>query len=686
METKIIDFEQKRLEAEKRKSEAQQKNSEGLPGSSEAAPKSSEATLKINEAALKNSEAVPKNSKAELKKLEEEIRKSEEEELKEEEKKKAARAMKKRERRKRRRKVRRGILGFLLALILAGAVYSFFPFKMNEPESAEYNRALLTAKIVYRSLYGTVQFPEGTCYIDGAVPIVFSRGLKIRGTNGGMTVNDTDNAAMDTGTILLNTGYTHDNDASEEAAGIWERLKSGFFVLFASKNVTISDVTLDYMSYMSVVGTIAEKGFGSVTLQLDEKTDGSGRHRAITGHEVVMAVNEYNADGRIFTDQYLTNVKTTYDPKAENGQYTINGVDVRHSEIGDEMVVRFTQDRSMPPIFLYNASGTVIENVRVLSSPHMLITANFGDSLTVRGLHVESDCKEEQRWGSSCDGLHLSNMTGHITLEDSTFIGMGDDPFNYNSLALLGRVQVDGTLLISDPNSMEPIPAMYVKKGDVLRLYSRGSEPLGELKAETVRKGVATIKAFKPVDESATWIEGEEAVHAFLKNLPEKGFYIANTRFLPSVEIRRNTVSDCRARAFLIRSTDVEVSDNDISNLALAGILVSYDLDYWHEMAPSRNVRIENNTFTNCCTEIATANFGVIAIKGGDDSSGGAIGWPVHENISVLNNTFKDCGAPAVFATGVKGFTYKGNVVTGQKNPTGSKSGDEELVIGKCVE
>lgn len=338
-------------------------------------------------------------------------------------------------------------------------------------------------------------------------------------------------------------------------------------------------------------------------------------------------------------------------------------------------MIRFAMDQTIPPFVIYGSKNTVIENVRVKASANMLVAGSFNDGLTIRGMHVESERKEEMRWAAASDCIHLSNMTGTITVEDCTFIGLGDDAFNYNSLAMAGKVsEEDGRLSIqiSDPSSGEPVSRMLVKKGDVLRLYTAAAEPLGEVKVEAVRKGVATVEASASVADFAV--------------LPEKGFFVQNTRFLPEIVIRNNTVADGRARAFLLRSENVSVTDNEVSNLALAGILVTYDLNYWHEMGPARNVCIENNTFVNCCTENSGSNFGVIAIKGGDDAAGAAIAYPVVRDVTVRNNTFTDCGAPAVYATGMRGLVYEENTVSGQKNPKGMPQWDKELLIGKCVE
>ena len=565
------------------------------------------------------------------------------------------------------RKAGRVVLGVIAALILSGALFSLLPFRMNDSSGAGYNRMLLSAKVQYHSLFGTVKLPEGAIYIDGAVPVILANWLTIDGNNA----------------AIINTGYTHEHDDEKEEAGIPERLRSGCFLILASRNVRIKDLTLVYMSYSNVVGTIVEKGNGRVTLQMDEAVFADGRHRALTGNETVMAVNEYDDTDRIFTDVYVKNAGTEVDP--ENARYTIDGVDVKHSEIGDQMVVRFSMDRSMSPFMLAFANGTVLENIRVLSTPNMLILGAFCDTLTMRGLHVESDCKEKFRWGSVSDGVHLANMKGLITLEDSTFIGMGDDVFNCNSLAMEGKRQEDEKLLLTDPSSKKPISRMYVKRGDVLRLYSTASEPLGEVTVASVKKGVVRVKAVKPQEEEGA-ATAEADILAFMEKLPDRGVYVENIRFRPEIEIRNNTVRDGRARAFLIRSGDVSVRDNHLSDLALAGILVTYDLNYWHEMGPSENVMIEDNEFLDCCTENSSSNFGVIAVKGSDDTSGAAIGYPVHKNIIIRNNSFTNCSAPAVFATGVKGLVYEENTVTGQKNPTGSKQGDEEIVRGKCVE
>ena len=101
------------------------------------------------------------------------------------------------------------------------------------------------------------------------------------------------------------------------------------------------------------------------------------------------------------------------------------------------------------------------------------------------------------------------------------------------------------------------------------------------------------------------------------------------------------------------------------------------DIVVWHEMSPVKNALIENCTFRKCGFVGNNEANAVISVKTSHDGSQQAE-QPIHSNITVRNNVFKDVRNKAIYMSSVDGFDIQNNDFDG-------KNFSETVVLKDCT-
>ncbi len=469
----------------------------------------------------------------------------------------------------------------------------------------------------------TYVFPKGTYYVDssaGTLKFGGKNNITLRGQNA----------------TIVNTSYDNTNKRYST--------NSGIIVASNCSNLTIEGLNFDYQDFTSVQGVIESKGSGSVTILLDEKFTNGTYKNALTGGEFVVSINQLTDTGTPVNEVVNT---SGYTATLSGNKYTISGVDngiINALTVGKTLVARFSIGTASLPTFSFTSvKGLTVTDVNVYSTAADTFYATGANSnFKFTRLNIAPKSDSPTYWSSNVDGIHVLGISGYIEIDDCTFKGMGDDSLNSHSRAgKITAVLGNSVTCVDGWNNSAALGSNWAKSGDVIRFY----------KSDWTLVGTATVTSFS----------NKTMRFDALPSGVDNTCYMQNTALMPKITIKNSEVDGTRARAFLIRSEDVTITDNTIKNTRLAGIIMAADITEWYEMGPSANVTVSGNTFENCAVSTYNSNYGVIAIKGCDDGGGEGFAAGVHKNITIENNTFNGSSASAIYASATDGLTIKGN-------------------------
>lgn len=476
----------------------------------------------------------------------------------------------------------------------------------------------------------TYVFPEGTYYVDSSAGTLGFGGK-------GMILSGKNNITLrGQNATIVNTSYDNTNKSYST--------NSGIIVASNCSNLTIEGLNFDYQDFTSVQGVIESKGSGSVTILLDEKFTNGTYKNALTGGEFVVSINQLTDTGTPVNEVVNT---SGYTATLSGNKYTISGVDngiINALTVGKTLVARFSIGTASLPTFSFTSvKGLTVTDVNVYSTAADTFYATGANSnFKFTRLNIAPKSDSPTYWSSNVDGIHVLGISGYIEIDDCTFKGMGDDSLNSHSRAgKITAVSGKSVTCVDGWDNSAALGSNWAKSGDVIRFY----------KSDWTLVGTATVTSFSNKTMS-------------FNSLPsgvDNTCFMQNTALMPKITIKNSEVDGTRARAFLIRSEDVTITDNTVKNTRLAGIIMAADITKWYEMGPSANVTISGNTFENCAVSTYNSNYGVVAIKGCDDGGGEGFAAGVHKNITIENNTFNGSSASAIYASATDGLTIKGN-------------------------
>lgn len=306
---------------------------------------------------------------------------------------------------------------------------------------------------------------------------------------------------------------------------------------------------------------------------------------------------------------------------------------IRHTIYATELLI-FTgcHKAEISDINVYSCPGIV---VRII--PHC-------SDFTFRRFNVILPEGSNRLMASNADGIHIKGMSGEFLMEDCRFEQLGDDALNVHSrFAIIKGLDLENNKLVAeDGYDKTPLFTEWASAGDIIEVYDK--------KTATV-KGELVVAAFDGENLSFKNLSGEIA----------EGDGLANLAYYPKVRIRRCTVKNTRARAFLLRSRDMIIEDCYTYGMALAAFLICPDIERWFEAGTSRNVFIRNNKIEKCAYNVSPSNVGAITVKSCDDVAITDHPSGVHKNIVIENNEFLGISAAAIYVSATDKVKVSGN-------------------------
>ncbi len=462
----------------------------------------------------------------------------------------------------------------------------------------------------------TVFFPAGTYEID--LPMTFTNKENIR--------------VVGEGAVILNTRAT--NTAASQPASDDSRIPSelrdatatsGMVWIEGCKNITFEGLTFRYACPTSLSGKITAT---TNTYADIEVTDGS----PITGDECVMAFNTFTSDG--IPDKALELYETFRIEKRSDTTLRIFGN--KFQNLPQNTCVCLRTSLSSNYIFtVFNSSDLTFQDLILNNSlnggfliEHRTVNATF------RRVHVKSH-HENALFSLNADALHIAGLGGTLTIDDCHFERGGDDFINIHAVAAKPESITGNTLTYTLSWGKD---SRWAAKGDTIEFFHPTTfATLGTAKVASVSGTTLTFDAL-PTGVTTSSILSNKTLH-------------------PKVQISATTARYNRARAFLIQTDEVNVTNCTFYGTTLAALLFAPDVDNWMEVSPARKVDITSCLFELCGTD----SVGMIQFSSDHDNADKVYSTKIHSDICISNNIFKNSRVPALYAVNCKNLTFRGN-------------------------
>lgn len=370
----------------------------------------------------------------------------------------------------------------------------------------------------------------------------------------------------------------------------------------------------------------------------------------LDGNQSIFALNSMDAKG---TPDYLISSyrKTDYECLGE-GVVRIfcpgNMLDgINSIPDGEQICLRFGVGGydvlENAALTFHNCNDTVLEDIEVLSSAgYMTVVFPRCCNFTLNNYRVAVPKDSNRLMASNVDAIHLLGLTGKLTVKDCFFDGLGDDAVNIHSTAGTVEEVYSDRIVLKNERFSTPLEKEWCRPGDVLAVYDRKFKLKCRLTAEEYNNSTVICHNSK------------EKIAA--------GDIIANTAFYAETNIRGCTVRNSRARAFLLQTENISISDCFFYGISLPAILVSPDIEHWCEAGPSRNTVIEKCTFEKCAFANPENQDFIISVRNSHDITD-MLSSGVHRNITVKNNSFLNTSGNEIGICGTDGVRILNNRV-----------------------
>lgn len=329
------------------------------------------------------------------------------------------------------------------------------------------------------------------------------------------------------------------------------------------------------------------------------------------------------------------------------GKVAIYGGFSRQPSVGNIMVLRHGE-RLHPGCFAEDSRELTLQDVTLHGSGGLGILCQFCRDLTFLRVQILPNVRAKRRFiCSRDDGLHMSNNSGTIRVEECSFRGLMDDAIN-----------VHGTSARVDKLAgSRTIECLYIEKQSVG--FSHWAVP-GALMAfldsrNLSPRGYCRVASYSLLSPERFSITFESEIPADLK----VGDALENMDNTPSFICRNNYFGSSRARGILFSTPKTVLVENNIFESAGSAILMAGDANQWYETGACHDVTIKNNTFIACNRSYYQFCNGVISIC--PEIPQPEEEKPYHSNIHILENTFLMVDSPALYALSAENLTFLNN-------------------------
>ncbi len=317
---------------------------------------------------------------------------------------------------------------------------------------------------------------------------------------------------------------------------------------------------------------------------------------------------------------------------------------------GNYLVLRHSE-RDHSGIFIADSRNVLLEDLNMYHNAGLGILSQYAVNLTFRRVNSIPNPIKNRILAGHDDGLHFSNCTGQIIIDQCRFHALMDDPINVHGTSVRIMEKVDSNTLICKFMHEQSIGMVWARPGENIGFIENNS-------MLTVANGA--VDRFDAIQPELFKLRFKDPVPAGI----EAGYALENLSWTPDVLITGSRFESCRARGILISTPGKVVIENNLFESSGSAILIAGDANNWYESGGVKDVLIRNNHFTDqCLTSMYQFCEAVISIypeiPKPDPTKPG-----FHRNIRIENNQFDLYDYPVLYAKSVDNLTFTGNYLT----------------------
>lgn len=323
---------------------------------------------------------------------------------------------------------------------------------------------------------------------------------------------------------------------------------------------------------------------------------------------------------------------------------------LRKPKIGNFLILRHAE-RAHSGVFIFESKNITIQNLNLYHATGLGILAQFSEDLTFDGYRAIPNIAKNHYFGGGDDGLQVSNCKGQITVKNSEFAGLMDDPINVHGTSVQIQEIISKTELKCKFMHHQSIGLNWGHRGDKISFIE--NERMNSI-------GLGEVATFKPLDN-------ENFVLTFTAEIPgivQVGDALENITWSPDFTVTNSHFKSCRARGLLVSTPGKVLIENNIFESSGSAILIAGDANGWFESGAVSDVLIKNNTFTELCNtssyQFCEGIISIFPIIPKLDNETPAF----HKNIRIEGNQFNPFDFPVLFARSVDGILFTGNTIT----------------------
>lgn len=424
--------------------------------------------------------------------------------------------------------------------------------------------------------------------------------------------------------------------------------------------VTVGNFTIDWDIPLSAEGRITARGDGYVDIAIDRRLFPC---RVEDGQLIFIGENweaplwegshmEFDAETRKLSWQAGETFPPTTQEQLAPGLIRFHGAfggGVR-PEVGNWIVLRHS-GRLHSGMFAVDSANLAFEDITVHGTGGLGLLAQYCRNL--RYTRIRFEANEARGRHFVCghdDGIHLSNNSGDVLVEQCYFRGLMDDPINIHGTTARIEEIVDSRTLIGRfvQHETRRLPR-WAEAGDEIAFLESGT--LGSV-------GVVKAAQYELLTPELFRIRLDADAPAAIRT----GDALENLTTSATFTCRDNYFGSCRARGLLVLTPRAVVIENNVFESSGSAILIAGDSNFWYESGACRDVTIRNNVFGDCClTSMYQFCEGIISIM--PEIPAPARDKPFHRNIRIENNVFQASDYPVLYAFSTDGVAFRDNTI-----------------------
>ena len=305
-------------------------------------------------------------------------------------------------------------------------------------------------------------------------------------------------------------------------------------------------------------------------------------------------------------------------------------------------------------IFAEKCRELVFEDINIYSCGGIGCLAQFCHDLTYRRINFLPDSSLGRAISSGRDdGIHLTSNSGTLTVTESTFFGLMDDPINVHGCCVMAKELISDSSVRcryghDDANNFR----YWAEKGDeVVFINKKNMAPVAK----------ARVASYELESPECFVLELDSHIDDKVKALiSEDGIAVDNLSHTAEFICTKNRFGNCRARGILVSVPKRVLIEDNYFETSGSAILMAGDSNYWYESGACRNVEIRNNIFTSKCLS-AVFQFGEGVISICPTIPEPDISLPYHENVYIHDNIFDTADTTVLYAFSCDSLEFSGN-------------------------